>query len=110
MLNFDFLEKGLGVVSPPLFLYDFSRKTFLMLYSINWPNSIVWLPSLREILDNVCIAIVCFPGCDVMNFETNLIFLIKPLFYMNKKSRQKIKYLENEKSLSGETKSTFHHL
>ena len=24
----------------------------------------------------MCIAIVCFPDCDVMNFETNLIFLM----------------------------------
>ena len=31
MLNFDFLEKGLRIVSPPYFLYDFSRKEFLML-------------------------------------------------------------------------------
>ena len=33
MLNFDFLEKGLGIVSPPHFVYDFSRKMFLKLYS-----------------------------------------------------------------------------
>ena len=30
MLNFD-LEKGLGIVSPPYFVYGFSRKIFLML-------------------------------------------------------------------------------
>ena len=29
MLNFDFLEIGLGIVSPPHFLYGFSRKMFL---------------------------------------------------------------------------------
>ena len=34
MLNFDFLEKGLGTVSPPHFVYHFSRKIFFMLYSI----------------------------------------------------------------------------
>ena len=34
MLNFDILEKGLGIVSPPHFVYDFPRKVFLMLYSI----------------------------------------------------------------------------
>ena len=28
MLNFDFLEKGLGIVSPPHFMYDFLRKCF----------------------------------------------------------------------------------
>ena len=35
MLNFDFLEKGLEIVSPPYFVYDFSRKVFLKLYSNN---------------------------------------------------------------------------
>ena len=28
MLNFDIIEKGLGVVSPPYFVYDFSRIFF----------------------------------------------------------------------------------
>ena len=28
MLNFDFLEKGLGIVSLPHFVYDFSKKCF----------------------------------------------------------------------------------
>ena len=35
MLNFDFLEKGVGIVSPTHLVYDFSRKTFVKLYSIN---------------------------------------------------------------------------
>ena len=99
MLNFDFSEKGLGLVSPTHFVYDFSRKLFPTLYSINWPNFIVWLLLLLEILGNMCIGIVCFPGCNVMKFETKLIFLIKPFFYMNKKSALKFNYLENEKSL-----------
>ena len=34
MLNFDFIEKGLGLVSPPHFEYDFSRKVSLILYGI----------------------------------------------------------------------------
>ena len=97
ILIFYFLEKDLGIVSPPYFVYDFSTKVFLMLYSINWPNC-VWLRLLLEILGNMCIAIACLPGCDVMNFEINLIFLIKPFLYMTKKSTQKLKYLENEKS------------
>ena len=33
MLNFNFSEKGLGLVLPSHFLYDFSRKMFLMLLS-----------------------------------------------------------------------------
>ena len=59
MLNFDFLDKGLGIVSAAHFVYDFSTKMFLMLYSINWPNFIAWLPLLLEILGNMYIAIVC---------------------------------------------------
>ena len=31
MLNLEFLDKGLGMVSPLYFVYDFSRKMFLML-------------------------------------------------------------------------------
>ena len=56
------------------------------------------LPLLLKILVNLCIASVCESGCDVINFEINLIFLIKPFFYMKKKSRQKFKHLENKKS------------
>ena len=53
MVNFNFLEKGLELVSPPHFEYDFSRKMFLVLHSINWPNFIVGLPL------HMCIRIVC---------------------------------------------------
>ena len=56
-----------------------------MLYFINWPNFIVWLPFIIEILDNMCIAIVCKPDCDVMNFEVNLIFLVEPFFLHDQK-------------------------
>ena len=59
MLNFDVLEKDLELVSPPQFVYVFSRKFFLKLYSINWPNLSAWLPIFLEILVNLCIAIVC---------------------------------------------------
>ena len=59
MLNFDFLEKSLGIVSLPHFVYDFSTKMFHMLYSINGPNFIVWFNLLLEILASMCIAIVC---------------------------------------------------
>ena len=85
----------------------FQKKNFPMLYCINWPKCIVWLSLILAILGNMCIAVVYFPGCDVKNFEINLMFLIKPFFYMTEKSRQKLKYLENEKSCF--TKSIFHH-
>ena len=74
MVNFEYLAKGLGIVSPPYFVYVFSRKLFLMLYSIKWPNFIFWLPLLLKELDNLCISIVCFPGWGVMNFKINLSF------------------------------------
>ena len=46
MFNFDFLEKGLEIVFSPLFVHDFSRKMFLMLYSINLlvPNTTFLYP------------------------------------------------------------------
>ena len=33
----------------------------------------------------MCIAIVSEPGCDVMSFKINLIFLIKPFFLYDQK-------------------------
>ena len=44
------------------------------------------------------IVIVFFTGCDVINFEINLIFLIKPFFLRDQTVKTKIEYLENEKS------------
>ena len=96
--NSEFLDKGLGIVFQTHFVYDFSRKIFLLLNSIKRPNFIVWLPLLFEILANICIAIVCYPGCDAINFEILSFVIIKPFFYMTKKSRQKYKNLDNEKS------------
>ena len=103
MINFNFSEKGLGLVSPPQFWNGFSTNIFLMLHSINWANVIVslpllleildTLPLLLEILDNVCITIVCLPGRDVIKFEINPIFLIKPFCFMTKNSRQSLNIL-----------------
>ena len=109
MLNFDFLQNCLRIVSTGHFQNIFSKKIFLMLYYINWPNFIVWLSLLLEVLGNMCFAIISFPGCDVINLKINLIFLVKPFLYMTEKSRKKSKYLENKKSSSGETESVFQH-
>ena len=56
------------------------KKMFLMLYPISWPNFSFWLPLLLETelprsKGNICIAIAFFPGCDVINFGINLMFL-----------------------------------
>ena len=80
MLNFHFLDKSLGIVSPGHFLYNFSATMIPMLYSMNWTNFIAWLLLLLEILGNICISIVCYSGCDVLDFEINLIFLIDSSF------------------------------
>ena len=45
-----------------------------------------------------------------MNFEINLIFVITPFLLQDQKSRQKIMYLENEKSFQDEIKKFFHHI
>ena len=38
LLDFDFLEKVLGIFSPPHFVYGFSRKMFPTLHFINTPS------------------------------------------------------------------------
>ena len=103
MSNFNFLEKGLEIVSSLNFGYDLSRKMSLILCSISWPNFINWLSLLREIFGNMCIEIVCFPGCDVINFEINLIMEVILSFesghfctWWKSKDRQKFKYLDNK--------------
>ena len=76
------------------------KKPFEIDEKYLWPNFIVWLPLLLEIFGNIYIAIVCFPGCDAINFGIKLFFLIKlGFFYMIEKSRQNFKYLENERIL-----------
>ena len=65
----------------------FSNISCLWFFQKNvFPNFIVWLPLPLEILGIMCIAIVCFPGCDVIKFEINLISWNKSFFCMTKNS------------------------
>ena len=48
------------------------------------------------------IAIICFPGCDVINFEITQIFVIKHVRKVKTK-------LENKKRIQGEIESIFYH-
>ena len=67
----------------PLFCALFlKKKNHFALHSINLPTSIVWVPLFLWIM---CIVIVCFPDCDVINFKTNLSFLISPYPQTSKK-------------------------
>ena len=107
--QFEFFRKGSGTSFSTTFCVYFSRKMFLMLHSINWPNFIVWL----SLLPSRDIGQYVYYNCLLsrmwrLKFEINLIFLIKPFWYMTEKSRQKFKYNENEKSFWGEIKSIFH--
>ena len=83
-----FLKKrGLELVSLLHFLLEFWRKVFLLLYSITGPNFIAWLPLFREILGIMCIVIACCLGCDVINFEIKLLFLIEQYFLHGQKTK-----------------------
>ena len=107
MINFDFLKKSLGLVSPPHLLHDSSKKIFLMLYSINWSNFIFWFSSLLEIIWQ-CVCCNCFYSVfDAINFEIYHSFLIKPVFYMSKKLRTKIEISQEYNDLSRWNKTYF---
>ena len=88
MLHFGYLEKGLGIASPSHLCMIFWEQCFSC-YILLTDQILLFL--LLEILDNMCIAIICFSGRDANNFEINL-------FYMTKKSRKNFRYLENKKS------------
>ena len=69
MVNFDFLGKSLGIISPPHFVFDFSKKN---VSSINRPNFIAVISwDMGQ-----------YVYCSV--FEVNLIFQI----YIMQKLRQ----------------------
>ena len=51
---------------------------------------------LSEILSNMCIAIVCEPGCEVISFVINLIFLIKPFFLQAESQKKKLNILRTK--------------
>ena len=60
---------------PASFSVCILKRNISHVYSINWPNFIVWLLLLFETLDNVCIVIVCFPVCDVKILKLTLAVL-----------------------------------
>ena len=100
-------KKGLELVLLPHFLHNYLRKIFLLIYSTTWLNVMVWLSLLCEILGNVCIVIVCWPGCDVLNFEINLICLIKPFFLHDQKLKTKMSVSWEWKDLLRSNKKHF---
>ena len=79
-------KRSLKLVFLPHFLHECWRKIFLALNCINWPYFTAWLSLPVEILDSMCIVIICCSVRDVINFEVNLSFLIKLFFCITKKS------------------------
>ena len=66
----------MGIVSEAHFVYNFSRNMFIMLNSINWLNSLldfIYLLRCRAIF----VMQLSVNQVDIINFEINLIFLIK---------------------------------
>ena len=53
MLNFDLLEKGLGIVPPPCFCMIFLEKCFSCYILLTDQILMAWLPLLLEVLANV---------------------------------------------------------
>ena len=108
MLNFNFSQKGLWLVSPPHVMHDISRKMFFMLHSINWSNFIVWLILLLEVLGNMLLQFFVNQTRLWRHKIWSWPYLFnQAVLIMTKKSRQKPKYLENEKSIWGEIKNFF---
>ena len=103
MLNFNFSEKGLGLVSWPHFAYNFSKKNFP--FSILLTDQI----SLSDSFYLLRYWAICVLQLLTRLWRHKICFLIKPFWYMTKNSRQKFKYLESEKSFWGEIESIFHH-
>ena len=91
MLNFVFLDEGLGIVSPARFVYDFSKKCsscYILL------NDQIWLPGCLYVFRYWAICVMQFFVNQVVTlwiFKLTCIFLIEPFFYMTKKSWQKLK-------------------
>ena len=84
-----------------------SLPHFLMIFEEKYFSFYILLPDQISLSDGLCFVrywAICalqlffLPGCDTMNFETNLVFLIKPFLKKKKKSRQKLKHLDNKKS------------
>ena len=83
-------EKGLGLASPPHFVYDFQEKCFscYILFTDHTSLSIAF--TSRDIGQYVYYNCLLTRLC-VIKFEINLIFLIKLFCYMTEKLRQKFK-------------------
>ena len=73
-----------------IFCMIFKEKYFscyVLLTNFNYSNFIVWLLFFHEILGHICIIIICFSVCDVINFEIKLSYQV--FFLYDQKSMNK---------------------
>ena len=80
MLNFDFLEKGLGIAFPPHFVYDFSKKivSHVIFYYLTKFHCLIASTSwdIGQYVYSNCF----FLACDVTNFELKPYLLNQAVF------------------------------
>ena len=85
------------------------KKNFSYVIFYNLTKFIVSLLLFLDILGYMCVLVICFLVCDVINFEVNHIFLFKLFFCITKIVRTKFKNFKNEKSFDGDIKNIFHY-
>ena len=98
--EFWFFRKGTGNSNSIVFCVWFFKKKYFILRSIIWPNLICLIVFSSRDIGQYVYSNCLWTGCSVINFEINLIALIKPFFDMTENSKHKFKYYENEKSFS----------
>ena len=98
--QFQFFIKRSGTSFFIKFCVWFFKENVSHFASINWPNFIAWLPLLLEILGNTCIVIICFPVCDVINFEFNLNFPLKLFPTWSKKLEQNLNTFRTKRAFT----------
>ena len=70
MLKFEFLEKSLSIFFLLHFVFDFHEKCFSCYILLTDEITLIVFTSWD--IGQYVYWIVCFPGCDVINFEINL--------------------------------------
>ena len=82
-------KKRSGISIPVRLSAYFLKKNISLVIFYYFRNFNISLSLLREILSNMRVAIACLQGCDVINFEINLIFLFKAFFLHNQTDNTK---------------------
>ena len=67
----------------------FSRNCIVILLTDRFRCLIAFSSFFPDCISLLCIVIICWPVCDIINFETNHSFFIKASLHIAKKSGQK---------------------